>query len=75
MSEAESAVAAELRRLETYAEELLRTCDRLREENRSLRAQHKALIAERSALIERNEQARTRVESMIAHLRAMEQTP
>lgn len=50
--------------------------DRLRrmgEENRSLRQQQTELLAERSALLSKNEQARVRVEAMIARLKSLEQ--
>jgi len=63
----------DLRRLETRIEELIRTVERLKEENRSLRAKQEALTAERARLIERNDLARSRVEAMINRLKAMEQ--
>lgn len=50
--------------------------DRLRrmgEENRSLRQQQAELLADRSALQSKNEQARVRVEAMIARLKSLEQ--
>jgi cell division protein ZapB len=64
-----------LSRLETRIEELLRTCDRLSDENRSLRQQQASLAQERAQLIEKTEMARSRVESMIARLKAMEHKP
>ncbi|RMG30621.1 MAG: TIGR02449 family protein [Gammaproteobacteria bacterium] len=63
----------DLRRLEARIEDLIRTVQRLKEENRSLRAQQQALTAERARLIERNDLARSRVEAMISRLKAMEQ--
>ena len=51
---------------------LLEICHRLTEENRSLRASQEQLAAERSNLLAKNEQARSRVEAMIARLRALE---
>ncbi len=63
----------DLKRLETRIEELIRTVERLKEENRSLRAKQEALNAERARLIERNDLARSRVEAMINRLKAMEQ--
>ncbi len=59
--------------LESQVEELLRVCDRLNAENRSLRERQDSLVAERAVLIEKNELARTRVEAMINRLKAMEQ--
>jgi cell division protein ZapB len=58
--------------LEAKIDELIKTCEALREENRALRAQQNNLVAERASLIEKSELARSRVESMIARLRAME---
>ena len=58
--------------LETRVEELIRTVSQLKTENSALRTQQDHLINERAALIEKTEQARTRIESMIARLRAME---
>jgi cell division protein ZapB len=63
----------ELHRLESLVDEMVRSCSRLRDENRSLRAQCKSLQGERSQLIEKNEVARNRVDAMITHLKSMEQ--
>ena len=63
----------DLKRLEFRVEELIRTVERLKEENRSLRVQQDHMTTERAQLIERNELARTRVEAMIVRLKAMEQ--
>ena len=46
---------------------------RLSEENRSLRLQQEQLANERSTLLAKNEQARARVEAMIARLKSLEQ--
>jgi len=53
-------------------DKLLELCHKLAEENRSLRASQEQLSAERSNLLAKNEQARSRVEAMIARLRALE---
>lgn len=63
----------ELKKLEVRVNELIRTCERLKEENRLLREQQASLAAERSHLVEGQEQARLKVESMISRLKAMEQ--
>jgi cell division protein ZapB len=63
----------DLKRLEFRVEELIRSIERLKEENRSLRVQQEHMTAERAQLIERNEMARTRVEAMILRLKSMEQ--
>lgn len=62
----------DLKALETRVDELIRACDELRDENRALRGQQGNLVAERANLIEKSELARSRVESMIARLKAME---
>jgi cell division protein ZapB len=62
----------DLAALEARVDELIRTIDKLSSENRALKSQQVTLSAERSVLIEKTEMARTRVESMIARLKAME---
>ena len=61
--------------LETRVDDLIRTVDALKNENSALRHQQKNLISERALLIEKTEQARFRIESMIARLRTMETRP
>jgi len=70
---AQQAIDQDLKRLEFRVEELVRTVERMKEENRSLRAQQEHMTVERAQLIERNELARSRVEAMIGRLKAMEQ--
>ena len=55
-------------RIEQFAD----LCRRLAEENRILRQSHEQLVGERAALLNKNEQARSRVEAMIHRLRSME---
>lgn len=62
----------ELDRLQTQIERVLERLATLEEENRSLRARQESLIAERAGLVQRNEEARTRVESMIDRLKSLE---
>lgn len=66
---------AELERLERALRELLALCERLRNENERLRRDRQALAAERAALLEKNEQARRRVEAVIERLKEMENAP
>jgi len=61
-----------LKALEAQIDVLIQTCQQLAEENRNLRAQQTTLISERDALLEKNALARSRIESMIAKLKAME---
>lgn len=61
-----------LKALEAQIDVLIQTCQQLAEENRNLREQQTTLISERDALLEKNALARSRIESMIAKLKAME---
>lgn len=63
----------ELKRLEARVDALVRVCDQLQDENRSLRQRQDVLTAERANLLQKNEQVRARVEAMIGRLKAMEQ--
>lgn len=62
----------DLAALEARVDDLIRTVDQLKTENTALRSQQDNLINERATLIEKTEQARARIESMISRLRAME---
>lgn len=64
---------SELKRLEERVDSLVRVCDQLQDENRSLKQRQDALTAERATLLQKNEQVRARVEAMIGRLKAMEQ--
>ena len=63
----------ELKRLEKRVDALVRVCDQLQDENRSLKQRQDTLTAERATLLQKNEQVRARVEAMIGRLKAMEQ--
>jgi len=65
----------DLKALETRVDELIHTVDKLTSENSALRSQQNNLVTERAELIEKTEQARIRIESMISRLRAMETRP
>jgi len=62
----------DLAALESRVDDLIRTIESLQHENHNLRSQQSLLTAERSTLVEKTEQARSRVEAMIARLKAME---
>jgi cell division protein ZapB len=64
----------ELKRLEKRLDELVLICQKLQDENESLRTRQDSLTAERATLLQKNEQVRGRVEAMITRLKAMEQT-
>lgn len=53
-------------------ESLITLCQKLRQENQTLRANEQQWKQERASLIEKNEIARTRVEAMIGRLKALE---
>ncbi|NBB92223.1 MAG: TIGR02449 family protein [Gammaproteobacteria bacterium] len=61
-----------LDRLEQRMKELFGRLAQLEDENNSLRARQESLVAERATLVQRNEEARTRVEAMIERLKALE---
>lgn len=63
----------DLSTFERDVDSLIQVCRKLREENSSLRARQDSLVAERAELIEKTELARSRVESMIARLKSMEE--
>jgi cell division protein ZapB len=63
----------ELKRLEGRVDALVQVCDKLQDENRSLKQRQDMLTTERATLLQKNEQVRARVEAMIGRLKAMEQ--
>lgn len=67
-----STTELDLKRLESQVDQLIRTIERLSEENSNLRGKQQELISERAELIEKTELARSRVEAMISRLRAIE---
>ncbi|MDO5506496.1 MAG: TIGR02449 family protein [Pseudoxanthomonas suwonensis] len=64
---------AQLQSLNERLDTALEQAERLADENRSLRQQQEHINSERSQLLAKNEQARTRVEAMIARLKSLEQ--
>ena len=69
---ASNAESDHLAQLEQQVDELLVLTQVLGKENRALRAQQKNWSTERAKLIEKNELAKSRVESMISRLKALE---
>jgi len=67
-----SAETEQLTQLEQHVDELLILTQVLGKENRALRTQQKNWTTERAKLIEKNELAKSRVESMITRLKALE---
>ena len=66
--------SSDLALLEEKIDELIKLCERLAVENGALRAKQQSLTADRARLIEKNELAKTRVESMLNRLKALERT-
>jgi len=64
---------AQLRAIAASVDVLVQRTQKLTDENRGLRLQQEQLAGERSQLLAKNEQARMRVESMIARLKSLEQ--
>ena len=58
--------------LERRVSELISLSEQLSRENKALRTQQENWSVERAKLIEKNELAKSRVESMIGRLRALE---
>ena len=69
---ASTAETEQLTQLEIQIDELLVLTQVLGKENRALRTQQKNWSTERAKLIEKNELAKSRVESMITRLKALE---
>lgn len=63
---------SDLKKLEQRVDDLISAVDRLKSENKLLRENKANLESERNQLMQKTELARTRVESMINRLKAME---
>lgn len=63
----------EMREIASRVDQLITLCNRLADENRSLRLSQEQLMSERANLLAKNEQARSRVEAMINRLKSLEQ--
>ena len=61
--------------LEEKIDALIELCEALAVENQALRTKQQSLTVDRAKLIEKNELAKTRVESMINRLKALEKMP
>jgi len=62
----------DLKALEFRVDELIQLCHQLKGENQALRDHQGNLMSERANLMEKNETARSRIESMIMRLKTME---
>jgi cell division protein ZapB len=63
---------SQLRDISAQIDQLIGLCQRLMDENRSLRQSQEQLMSERANLLAKNEQARSRVEAMINRLKSLE---
>ena len=59
--------------LEKQVDELLNLCDKLTQDNSSLKGTLNSMKTERSTLIEQKDKARHHIEGMITRLKSMEQ--
>ena len=59
--------------LEKQVDELLNLCDKLTQDNSSLKGTLDTMKTERSTLIEQKDKARHHIEAMITRLKSMEQ--
>jgi cell division protein ZapB len=63
---------ADLKGLEHRIDELIRSCHRLKEENRLLHQQQANLVAERAKLKQKADLARSQTESMLIRVKSLE---
>lgn len=61
----------QLEQIENKVDRLIALCSKLHQENCALREREANLLRERGKLIEKNEQARHRVEGMISRLKSL----
>jgi len=61
-------------RLEKQVNEMIECCRRLQAENQTLHARQADLTAERAELLQKNDEARSRIEATLARLKTMEES-
>ncbi len=64
----------EIRRLERTTEQMIDLLNKVKAENNALKNKLEELTSEKSLLMQKNDQAKTRLESMISRLKTLEQT-
>ena len=64
---------SDLKRLEDRHDDLVKICNQLQTENKSLKEKQETLSRERATMVQKNEEVRARVEAMIVRLKSMEQ--
>ena len=65
----------QIKSLAARIDDMIALCAQLNEENRRLKAEASQWVQEREQLVEKTEIARTKVETMISRLKALEQEP
>ena len=64
---------SDLKRLEDRLDDLVKICNQLQTDNKSLKEKQETLSKERATMVQKNEEVRARVEAMIVRLKSMEQ--
>ena len=64
---------SDLKRHEDRLDDLVKICNQLQSENKSLKEKQETLSKERATMVQKNEEVRARVEAMIVRLKSMEQ--
>lgn len=64
----------DLKTLESRIDELIAACQRLKNENSSLKSEQDSLSTQHAKLIEKTRIARERIETMIGRLKALERS-
>ena len=59
--------------LEAKVDELIGLCETLAKQNKELREERQSLRAERARLMERNDQAKSKIDIMISRLKTLEE--
>lgn len=72
MSASETPSLIELAALEAKIDQLIEQYLLIKNENKSLKIKQDALVKEKAKLLEKNTQAKTQIEAMLARLKAME---
>ncbi len=62
----------EIRNLESQIDQLIAVCQRLKQENYSLKSKNEGLVDEHARLVEKTKLARARIEAMIGRLKTLE---
>ena len=63
---------SDLKRLVDRLDDLVKICNKLQTENKSLKEKQETLSRERATMVQKNEEVRARVEAMIVRLKSME---